>query len=256
MSSTLKETGLTKDEVLNDYKIGWQSRQLSILGRKEVLTGKAKFGIFGDGKELAQVTLAHFFKKGDWRSGYYRDQTLMLATQMFTLDEFFHQLYGSTNTALNPSNGGRSFNNHFGSRIVTEQGDWVSQIKQKNTAADLSPTAGQMPRSIGLALASKLYRENKELSKNNHFTNGGNELVFASIGDASTSEGHFFEVLNSAGVLQVPLVTCVWDDGYGISVDKSKQTIKSSISEALKGFEKEEKHQWYTHIQSQRVELC
>ncbi|HBH47521.1 MAG TPA: transketolase [Bacteroidales bacterium] len=238
MSSTLKETGLTKDEVLNDYKIGWQSRQLSILGRKEVLTGKAKFGIFGDGKELAQVTLAHFFKKGDWRSGYYRDQTLMLATQMFTLDEFFHQLYGSTNTALNPSNGGRSFNNHFGSRIVTEQGDWVSQIKQKNTAADLSPTAGQMPRSIGLALASKLYRENKELSKNNHFTNGGNEVVFASIGDASTSEGHFFEVLNSAGVLQVPLVTCVWDDGYGISVDKSKQTIKSSISEALKGFEK------------------
>jgi pyruvate/2-oxoglutarate/acetoin dehydrogenase E1 component/TPP-dependent pyruvate/acetoin dehydrogenase alpha subunit len=238
MSKTVTETGFTKQQILDDYKTGWQSRNLSITGRKEVLTGKAKFGIFGDGKEVPQLVLARFFEKGDWRSGYYRDQTLMLATGMFSMDEFFHQLYGSTDIELNPSNGGRSFNNHFGSRIINEKGEWVNQLKQKNTAADLSPTAGQMPRSIGLALASKLYRKNKDLAKNNIFSNMGNEVTFASIGDASTSEGHFFEIINAAGVVQVPLVINVWDDGYGISVEKSKQTTKASISEALKGFEK------------------
>ena len=238
MSKTLEKLSLTKTQVLNDYKTGWQSRHLSISGRKEVLTGKAKFGIFGDGKELPQIALSHFFQKGDWRSGYYRDQTLMLATKMFTLEEFFYQLYGAPDIKLNPSNGGRSFNNHFGSRIVDEQGNWINQTEQKNSAADLSPTAGQMPRSVGLALASKLYRQNSDLQNNTNFSKKGNEVTFATIGDASTSEGHFFEIVNAAGVLQVPLVICVWDDGYGISVEKSKQTTKGSISEALKGFEK------------------
>ena len=239
MSKTLEKLNLTRTQILNDYKTGWQSRHLSLTGRKEVLTGKAKFGIFGDGKELPQMALAHFFENGDWRSGYYRDQTLMLATGMFTLEEFFYQLYGSTDIELNPSNGGRSFNNHFGSRLIDERGDWLNQTEQKNSAADLSPTAGQMPRSIGLALASKLYRQNEDLLKDSLFTTKGNEVTFASIGDASTSEGHFFEIVNAAGVLQVPLVVCVWDDGYGISVEKSKQTTKASISEALKGFEKQ-----------------
>ncbi|QQS51990.1 MAG: transketolase [Bacteroidota bacterium] len=241
MTKSAHSLPATKDQILRDYKTGWQSRYLSMAGRKEVLTGKAKFGIFGDGKEIPQLVLAHFFEKGDWRSGYYRDQTLMLATEMFTLEEFFYQLYGATNIEQNPSNGGRSFNNHFGSRILKENGEWIDLMAQKNSAADLSPTAGQMPRSIGLALASKIYRHNKTLHDETTFSNKGNEVVFATIGDASTSEGHFFEILNAAGVLQVPLVTCVWDDGYGISVEKEKQTIKGSISEALSGFEKKDK---------------
>ena len=236
-----KQTGVifSKDEILSDYKIGWQSRYLSIAGRKEVLNGKAKFGIFGDGKELPQLALAHFFKDGDWRSGYYRDQTLMLATGMISLEEFFYQLYGAPSVKLNPGHGGRNFNNHFGSRILNNKGEWLNQTEQKNTSADLSPTAGQMPRALGLALASKLYRNNQELHTQHNFTEKGQEVVFATIGDASTSEGHFFEVINAACVKQVPLVTFVWDDGYGISVDKAKQTTKSDISEILKGFQKE-----------------
>ncbi len=228
---------LKKETVLNDYKIANISRQVSLLARREVLTGKAKFGIFGDGKEIPQLAMAHQFKNGDWRSGYYRDQTFMFATGMSTPEEFFAQLYGDTNTKNNPSNAGRSFNNHWGTRLIDEAGNWNNQITSKNTAADLSPTAGQMPRLIGLAYASKLYRNNPELNKPNNFSIRGNEVAFGTIGDSSTSEGHFFETINAAGVLQIPIAVSVWDDGYGISVSKKYQTTKESISEALSGFD-------------------
>jgi len=228
---------LSKKELLSDYKLANISRQVSLLARREVLTGKAKFGIFGDGKEIPQIAMARQFKKGDWRSGYYRDQTFMFATGMSSPDEFFAQLYGDSNLARNPSNAGRSFNNHWGTRIVNEQGEWVDQMQLKNTAADLSPTASQMPRLIGLAYASKLYRENPQLHSMTRFSNQGNEVAFGTIGDASTSEGHFFETINAAGVLQIPVAISVWDDGYGISVNKKYQTTKESISEALSGFE-------------------
>ncbi len=241
MVNIISGSDISTQKVLNDYYIGWQSRYLSITGRKEVLTGKAKFGIFGDGKEVPQLALSHSINKGDWRSGYYRDQTLALATGITSLEEFFHQLYGTPDVHFNPSSGGRSFNNHFGTRLLDNEGNWLEQLKQVNTAADLSPTAGQMPRSLGLALASKLYRKSNETDRKKLFSNKGNEVVFTTIGDASTSEGHFFEVLNAAGVIQVPMAVLIWDDGYGISVEKEKQTVKASISEALKGFEKKKK---------------
>ena len=227
-----------RKEVLHDYLLANQSRQLSILGRKEVLTGKAKFGIFGDGKEVAQLAMAKTFQKGDWRSGYYRDQTFMLATGMFSLREFFAQLYGVTNPELNPSNSGRSFNNHFSTRNIDENGEWVNLMEQPNSSSDISPTGGQMPRLLGLGLASKLFRQNRDLHTYTTLTDKGNEVAFGTIGDSSTSEGHFFEVMNAAAVKQLPIVVAVWDDGYGISVEKKFQTVKSSISEALKGFEK------------------
>jgi 2-oxoisovalerate dehydrogenase E1 component len=227
-----------RKEILQDYLLANQSRNLSLLGRKEVLTGKAKFGIFGDGKELAQIAMAKNFRKGDWRSGYYRDQTFMLATGMFSLEEFFTQLYGVTDLKYNPSNGGRSFNNHYATPNIDFEGNWLNLMEQPNTASDISPTAGQMPRALGLGLASKLFRENKALHQYHQLTNEGNEVIFSTIGDASTSEGHFFEVMNAAAVKQIPLAVAVWDDGYGISVEKKKQTVKSSISEALRGFEK------------------
>lgn len=226
-----------KEEVLKDYLMATQSRIMSTMGRKEVLTGKAKFGIFGDGKEIAQIALAKTFRKGDWRSGYYRDQTLMLATGMLSLKEFFTQLYGVTDLIVNPSNGGRSFNNHFSTPNIDSEGDWINLMAQPNSSSDISPTGGQMPRLLGLALASKLFRENRKLHTYHQFTAQGNEVAFGTIGDSSTSEGHFFEVLNAAAVLQVPLAVSVWDDGYGISVETKYQTVKSSISEALKGFE-------------------
>jgi len=227
-----------KKEILADYELANLSRQISIIGRKEVLSGKAKFGIFGDGKEIAQIALAKQFKDGDWRSGYYRDQTWMMAADIFSSEEFFSQLFGDTNIENTPSHGGRSFNNHFGNRFIDENGKWKDLTKSKNTSADISPTAGQMPRLLGLAWASKLFRENKELHKFKQFSNKGNEVAFGSIGDASTSEGHFWETLNAAGVLQVPLAISVWDDGFGISVPRHLQTIKDNISEALSGFEK------------------
>ncbi len=230
-----------RKEVLDDYRLAYQSRSLSNIGRKEVLTGKAKFGIFGDGKEIAQIAFAKNFRNGDWRSGYYRDQTFMLSTGMFSMEEFFYQLYGHTDITLNPSNGGRSFNNHFATRSIDAEGNWVDLMKQNNSASDISPTAGQMPRMLGLALASKLFRQNKKLHNYKRLTHEGNEVVFGTIGDASTSEGHFFEVMNAAGVLQIPLAVAIWDDGYGISVEKEKQTIKASVSEVLKGFEKKGK---------------
>jgi len=228
-----------KKEVLHDYYICHLSRKLSVLGRKEVLSGKAKFGIFGDGKELVQVVMAKFFQNGDWRSGYYRDQTWMLAAGLLTAEQFFAQLYGDTDIKNNPHNSGRVFNNHFSTPNTNPDGSWKNLMAQKNSAADISPTAGQMPRLLGLAYASKLYRNLPELATFIQFSNKGNEVAFGSIGDASTSEGHFWETINAAAVLQVPLAVFVYDDGYGISVPKKHQTTKQSISEALKGFEDE-----------------
>ncbi len=248
----ISNTGISfnefKKEVLHDYFIGHLSRNLSLIGRKEVLGGKAKFGIFGDGKEVAQLALAKQFKEGDWRSGYYRDQTLMLATGMTTAVEFFASLYGETDTELNPDNGGRSFNNHFGTRTIDESGNWKDLTSIKCTSADISPTAGQMPRLVGLAYASKLYRNNPALKEFKKFSREGNEVAFGTIGDASTSEGHFFETLNSAAVHQIPMAISIWDDGYGISVPKTIQTVKASISTALKGFEKGLKDKNGIHI--------
>ncbi len=228
-------------EVLADYKLANLSRNLSIIGRREVLSGKAKFGIFGDGKEIAQIALAKQFRDGDWRSGYYRDQTWMMAMDLFDAEGFFHQLYGNTDKELNPGNGGRVFNNHFSTPNVNPDGSWKKLTKHKNSSADLSPTAGQMPRLVGLAYASKIFRENKDLKEYKDFSVNGNEVAFGSIGDASTSEGYFWEAVNAAGVLQIPMALSIWDNGYGISVPKKYQTTKSNISEVLKGFESRKK---------------
>jgi 2-oxoisovalerate dehydrogenase E1 component len=235
-------TKAQKEEILNDYRLAHESRQASILGRREVLTGKAKFGIMGDGKEVAQIAMAKTFRDGDWRSGYYRDQTFMLAAGMTTLEELFAQLFGDTDLQANPSNGGRMMNNHFASRSLDEKGNWKDLTKQKNTSADMSPTAGQMPRLLGLAQASKVYRDHPEKKIQKNFSKGGNEVAFGTIGDSSTSEGLFFETMNAAGVLQVPMAMSVWDDGYGISVPIDYQTVKKSISEALKGFQRDKEN--------------
>ncbi|MCC5906266.1 MAG: transketolase [Balneolaceae bacterium] len=228
-------------EILNDYRIARISREISLRGRKEVLTGKAKFGIFGDGKEIPQLVMAKFFQKGDFRSGYYRDQTFMLAIEELTIREFFAQVYANTDINVEPNSGGRQMNAHFASRLLKEDGTWYNQVEMKNTSADLSPTAGQMPRLLGLAQASKIYRHCSELKDFKNFSNNGNEIAWGTIGDASTSEGHFWETVNAAGVLQVPMVISVWDDGYGISVSKKYQTTKESISKALRGFKRTQK---------------
>ncbi|MGC9342166.1 MAG: alpha-ketoacid dehydrogenase subunit alpha/beta, partial [Bacteroidales bacterium] len=233
-----KHVDENKNQVLQDYKLAHISRQCSQIARREVLSGKAKFGIFGDGKEIAQIAMARYFQPGDWRSGYYRDQTFLFATGMSDPKEFFAQLYGDTDVEWNPGNGGRSFNNHYATRLLDENGDWKVQTDMPNTTADLSPTAAQMPRIIGLGYASKLYRENTELKDFTKFSKNGNEVVFGTIGDASTAEGHFFETMNAAAVLQIPVAIAVWDDGYGISVTKDYQIVKSSVSEALEGFKK------------------
>ena len=238
--NSLNRLGLSKEEVLKDYRTAFESRQASLLGRREVLSGRAKFGIFGDGKEIPQLAMAKVFEKGDWRSGYYRDQTFMLAAGIMTLEEIFAQLYGDTDLEANPANGGRLMNNHFGTRSLDEKGRWLDLTKQKNSAADSSPTASQMPRSLGLAMASKYYKQNPDLHSFTSFSRQGREVAFGTIGDASTAEGHFFETINAAGVTQVPMVVSIWDDGWGISVPNEHQTTKSSISEILKGFQKEE----------------
>jgi pyruvate/2-oxoglutarate/acetoin dehydrogenase E1 component/TPP-dependent pyruvate/acetoin dehydrogenase alpha subunit len=230
---------LSKEEILNDYRIANESRQVSLLGRREVLTGKAKFGIFGGGKEIPQLAMAKVFEEGDWRSGYYRDQTFMFAAGMMTLEEFFAQLYGDTDLEANPANGGRLMNNHFASRSLGANGDWKDLTKQKNSAPDSSPTASQMPRLLGLALASKLFKNEKSFQQQTKFSRKGREVAFGTIGDASTSEGHFFEVINAASVLQVPMAISVWDDQWGISVPAKLQTTKGNISELLAGFQKE-----------------
>jgi len=228
-----------RNEILKDYRLCCESREASLLGRKEVLTGKAKFGIFGDGKELPQIAAAKFFKNGDFLSGYYRDQTFAFATGQATIEEFFSQLYADTDPSHDPHSGGRQMNSHFASPLVDENGNWRNLTEQKNIAAGLAPTAGQMPRALGLALASKLYRNNPALHEFRNFSRNGDEICFCTIGDASTSEGHFWETINSAGVLQVPLAVFVWDDGYGISVPTSLQTTKGSISQALQGLKKQ-----------------
>jgi 2-oxoisovalerate dehydrogenase E1 component len=233
------ESKFNKDTVLADFRLANLSRNLSIIGRREVLTGKAKFGIFGDGKEIIQIALAKQFRNGDWRSGYYRDQTWMMAMGLYNSVEFFHQLYGNTDREINPGSGGRVFNNHFSVPNINPDGSWRDLTKQKNSSSDISPTAGQMPRLLGLAYASKLFRQNKDLHQFTTLSLKGNEVAFGSIGDASTSEGHFWETINAAGVLQVPMAVSVYDDGYGISVPKKYQTTKESISDILCGFEDE-----------------
>lgn len=232
-----------KNQVIEDFKLACLSREASLLGRKEVLTGKAKFGIFGDGKELAQIALAKQFQHGDFRSGYYRDQTLMMAIGQLTIRQYFAGLYAHTDPEIEPQSAGRQMGGHYSTRNLDENGAWKNLMNQKNSSADISPTAGQMPRLLGLAQASKVYRNHptlKDLEDFKKFTNGGNEVAFGTIGDASTSEGPFWEVMNAAGVLQVPMVMSVWDDGYGISVSRDKQTTKGSISEALAGFQRTE----------------
>ncbi|MES2447285.1 MAG: thiamine pyrophosphate-dependent enzyme [Bacteroidota bacterium] len=226
--------------VINDYKIAYESRQASLLGRREVLTGKAKFGIFGDGKEVPQIAMAKAFKKGDWRSGYYRDQTFAFATGITTIKEFFAQLYANPSVEADPSSAGRQMNCHFATRSLNDDGSWKDLTDIKNCSSDIAPTGGQMARLVGLAYASKLFRQNPELDYLKNFSVKGNEVAFGTIGNASTSEGVFFESINAAGVLQVPMAISVWDDGYGISVPAKYQTTKEDISEILKGFQREE----------------
>src|SRR5437762_1718316 len=229
-----------REEVLMDYKTACISREASLLARKEVLTGKAKFGIFGDGKELAQVAMAKFFRKGDFRSGYYRDQTFMFASGLATVEQFFSQLFADPDINNDPFSAGRQMNAHFATPFVDEDGEWLDLANHKNISADIAPTAGQMPRALGLALASKIFRSVEELKQFTHLSDNGNEVCFVTVGDASTSEGHFWETVNAAAVLQVPMAVFVWDDGYGISVPKKFQTAKASISEALMGMQKKE----------------
>ncbi len=230
-----------KNQVLKDFRLACISREASLLGRKEVLTGKAKFGIFGDGKELAQIALAKQFRNGDFRSGYYRDQTLMMAIGQLDVQQYFSGLYAHTDENIEPQSAGRQMGGHYSTRNLDANGNWKNLMEQKNSSADISPTGGQMPRLLGLAQASKIYRNHKELQEIeefNKFSNKGNEVAFGTIGDASTSEGLFWETINAAGVLQVPLVMSVWDDGYGISVPREFQTTKGSISEALSGMQR------------------
>ncbi len=240
-----------KTEVLKDYKIAITSRECSLLGRKEVLTGKAKFGIFGDGKEVPQLAMAKFFKEGDFRSGYYRDQTFMMAIGALTPQQFFAGLYGHTDISQEPMSAGRQMGGHFGTHSINEDGSWKDLTKQKNSSADISPTASQMPRMLGLAQASNIYRSIPKLAHKSNFSIGGNEISWGTIGNASTSEGLFFETINAAGVLQVPLILSVWDDEYGISVHAKHQTTKESISEILKGYQRDENQNGFEIIKVQ-----
>ncbi len=234
-----------KKEVLHDYKIAKISRECSLLGRREVLTGKAKFGIFGDGKEVPQLAMAKAFKKGDFRSGYYRDQTFMMAIGELSAQQFFAGLYAHTDIKADPMSAGRQMGGHFATHSLQENGHWKNLTQQYNSSSDISPTAGQMPRLLGLAQASKVYRNEKSVAYKTNFSNKGNEVAWGTIGNASTSEGLFFETINAAGVLQVPMIINVWDDDYGISVHAKHQTTKESISEILKGFQRDEKNKGY-----------
>ena len=229
-----------RQEVLKDYKVVCESRETSLLSRKEVLTGKAKFGIFGDGKEVAQVAMAKFFMPGDFRAGYYRDQTFMFASGLATVEQFFSQLYADPDLKNDPFSAGRQMNAHFATKFVDENGDWLDLANKKNVSADVAPTSGQMARALGLAFASKVFRQVDILHDLENLSNDGNEVCFCTIGDAATSEGPFWETMNAAGVLEIPLAVFVWDDGYGISVPKEYQTTKGSISKALSGLQKKD----------------
>jgi pyruvate/2-oxoglutarate/acetoin dehydrogenase E1 component/TPP-dependent pyruvate/acetoin dehydrogenase alpha subunit len=231
---------LSKENIISDYRLACESRQVSLLGRKDTMGGRSKFGIFGDGKEVAQIALARTFRPGDFRSGYYRDQTIEAAVGNLTWQQFFAQMYAHADLEHEPNTGGRSMNGHFSTRWLDENGDWLDQTKLYNSVCDISSTAGQMPRAVGLAYASKLYKANKQLHNLTTFSRQGNEIAYATIGDASTSQGMFWEAMNAAGVLQVPLLTSVWDDGYGISVPIEYQTTKGSISKALAGLQRNE----------------
>src|SRR5210317_1844474 len=233
-----------KSEIIADYKIAVTSRECSLLGRREVLTGKAKFGIFGDGRELPQIAMARSFRNGDFRSGYYRDQTFMMALDLLKPKDLFHGLYATTDLEKEPMSAGRQMGGHFGTHSLNEDGSWKDLTAQPNSSPDISPTAGQMPRLLGLAQASKIYRSLKEIPSDN-FSDNGNEVAWGTIGNASTSEGHFFETINAAGVLQVPMVVSIWDDQYGISVPAKYQTTKENISEILKGFQRTEEADGY-----------
>ena len=237
-----------KKEVIKDYKIAVTSRECSLLGRREVLTGKAKFGIFGDGKEVPQIAWAKVFKDGDWRSGYYRDQTFMMAIGKLTIQEFFAGLYGHVDHDLEPMSAGRQMGGHFSTKTVNPDGSWKNLANEKNSSADISPTAGQMPRLLGLAQASKIYREVDSVKDKTNFSNKGNEIAWGTIGNASTSEGLFWETINAAGVLQVPMVVNVWDDEYGISVHAKHQTTKEDISKILSGFQRDDQDKGYEII--------
>ncbi|WGK64157.1 alpha-ketoacid dehydrogenase subunit alpha/beta [Croceiramulus getboli] len=236
-----------KKTVLDDYRIAVTSRECSLLGRREVLTGKAKFGIFGDGKEVPQLAWARAFQNGDWRSGYYRDQTFMMALGLLTIEQFFAGLYAHTDIDHDPMSAGKQMGGHFGTHSLDEQGQWKNLMEQKNSSPDISPTAGQMPRLLGLAQASKIYKQEPS-TRDDRFTNEGNEVAWGTIGNASTSEGLFFETINAAGVLQVPMVISVWDDDYGISVHAKHQTTKENISEILSGFQRTEEEDGYEII--------
>lgn len=232
-------------EILADYRLARVSREASLLGRKEVFMGKAKFGIFGDGKEVAQLAMAKVFKNGDFRSGYYRDQTFMFAIGELTVQQFFAQLYAHTDIEAEPASAGRLMTGHYATRMLDESGQLKDLTKSKNSSADISPTAAQMPRLVGLAYASKLFRNNPELKQYKNLSVNGNEIAFGTIGNASTSEGMFYEAINAGGVLQVPMLVSVWDDGYGISVPAEYHTTKSSISKVLEGFRRNDTEKGY-----------
>ncbi len=248
ISSFLKEFSLSKEDILADYSLGIESREVSDLGQKEVFLGRAKFGIFGEGKELPQLVMARFFKNGDIRAGYYRDQTFMFAIGAMTSQQMFAQLYAHPDVEEEPVAGGRMMTGHFGTPLLNSDGSWKDLTELKNSSTDISPTAAQMPRLVGLAYASKLFRENKGLEEVKGFSKNGNEIAFGTIGNASTSEGHFFESINAAGVLQVPMLVSVWDDDYGISVPAELQTTKSSISKILAGFQRDNEDKGYEVI--------
>ena len=239
-TKTFLDIDISTEEIIEDYRLACESREASLLGRKEVFMGKAKFGIFGDGKELAQIAMARVFERGDFRAGYYRDQTFMLAIGELTLQQFFAQLYAHTDIEAEPASVGRLMNGHFGTRMLDENGAFKKLAEKKNATSDTSPTAAQMPKLVGLAYASKLFRQNPDLHQFTDFSNKGNEVAFGTIGNASTSEGLFLEAINAAGVLQVPMVISIWDDGYGISVPNEYHTTKGEISKALKGFQRDE----------------
>lgn len=238
MSDKVPELPLSNEELIKDYRLGYRSRQASIIGRREVLTGKAKFGIFGDGKELIQLSIAHHFRPGDWRSGYYRDQTWMMALNLLSLEQFFAQLYAHADPNFDPHSGGRNMNGHFASPLVDPEGNWITQSDRYNSSADAAPTASQMPRSVGLAYASVLYRDLEGLRQFKQFSNNGNEVTWVSIGNASTAEGPFWEAVNAIGVLKAPAIISIYDDGYGISVPNEFQMVKENISAILQGFQR------------------
>ncbi len=244
-SRNKKSKFLDKEQLLKDYRLVQESRQASLMGRKEVFMGKAKFGIFGDGKELAQIAMAKYFVDGDIRSGYYRDQTFMFAINQLTLKEYFAQLYAHTDVEADPASAGRLMNGHFATRSINDDGSWKNLAAMKNSSADISPTAAQMPKLLGLAYASKLYKQNEALHSLTQFSNKGNEVAWGTIGNASTSEGMFFETINAAGVLQVPMIVSIWDDGYGISVPNEYHTTKGNISEVLRGFQRNDDQKGY-----------